>query len=62
MDILISFAVILSHYLDYRLAVYIVIYKLLLSRGPRLLGNRWGSYCWLRGRLGWSSWALGGWV
>jgi hypothetical protein len=60
MDILISFAVILSHYLDYRMAVYIVVYKLLLSRGSRPLGNRWGSYCWLRSLLGWSSWALGG--
>jgi hypothetical protein len=28
---------------------------------PRLLGNRWGSYCWLRSRLDGRSWALGGW-
>jgi hypothetical protein len=51
-DILIPLAVILAHYLDYRLAVYIVIYKLLLSRGPRsLLGCRWSTY-WLGSLLG----------
>jgi hypothetical protein len=59
-DILIPLAVILTHYLEYRISIRIMVDELLLARGPRLLGNRWGSYCWLRRLLGRSSWALDG--
>jgi hypothetical protein len=61
LECLLPIAVISSAHLDYRLTIRVMIDEISFSLGPRLLGSPWGSYCWLRSRLGGRSWALGGW-